>query len=286
MAQVSVQRVSKGIIITSLLAGLFLLIVNTAVWVNRQIFDEKNFTNTTISSLTSQSSRDAIAGRIVDESLKNYPAVQDAADDSLTKIISGLLDGDRVHTILTKSVSTLHIYLTSNNQQDVVINLAGIKDTIGRLAELSARSENNGRLLNQAQNIPDQLVLIEESDVPDFYKYGILISLVSPIAFLIALILIAIPYVRDRSNYALIMLIQGFTIALVGIFSSLVGPLFRPVVLSSLENPSGRTVVENLYSDFITTFNNQNVILIILGLSMCIGSLVIPFLLSKRAKAR
>lgn len=284
MEKVSGRGFSKSIIITSIIAGILLLIVNSAIWINRQIFDENNFTTTTVTSLTSQSSRDAIAGKIVDESLKNYPSIHNAADDSLTKTISGLLDGDRVQTLLTKSVSRLHIYLTSKNQKDVVINLSGIKDTINRLAEVSGRDENGGKLLQRVQNTPDQIVLVQEKNVPDLYKYGLFFSFLAPLALLIALVLIAFPYIKGRANYLSIMLVQGIMIILIGLLSFLIGPLFRPAVLSSIQDPSGRTIVENLYNSFLATFNTQNLWLVIIGLIMCAGVIAIPFFSAHRTR--
>lgn len=272
----------KSVIITSIFAGLLLLIVNSAIWVNRQIFDENNFTNTTVSSLTSQSSRDAIAGKITDKALQNYPRLQAAADDRLNKLISGLLDGERVHTVLTKSVSKLHVYLTSRNQQDVVINLAGVKDTINQLAEITGRAENGGQLIGKVNSMPDQIVLVNAANVPDFYKYGVAVSFIAPIALLIALVLIALPYIKDRASYLSIMLVQGVTLIIVGLIAMLTGPLFRPVALSSISDPNGRVIAENLYNSFIVSFNRQNLILVILGLLICLAVFVTPVLIKRK----
>lgn len=277
---------SKSVIITSVIAGFLLLIVNSAIWINRQVFDENNFTNTTVNSLTSQSSRDAIAGKITDKALQNYPRLQDVADDRLTKLISGLLDGEKVHSVLTKSVSKLHIYLTSQNQKDVVINLAGVKDTINKLAEITGRDENGGQLLGKVNNMPDQVVLVNAANVPDFYKYGVAFSFIAPIALLIALVLIALPYIKDKASYLSIMLVQGLTLIIVGLVAMLIGPLFRPMALSSISDPNGRVIVENLYNSFLATFNTQNMWLIIIGLLVCASVIAIPFLSSRLAAGK
>lgn len=283
MARLSREgALNKRVIITSIIAGVLLLVVNSAIWVNRQVFDQNNFTRTTVASLTSQSSRDALAGKIVDEALQNYPRIQNITDDSLTKIISGLLDGDRVQTLLSKSVSKLHIYLTSNNQQDVVINLSGIKNTINKLVEILGQDQADGQVLQRVENTPDQIVLIDKKNVPDLYKYGIFFSFIAPFAFLIAIGLLAFPYIKDRANYLTIMLTQGVVIALVGIFSLLIGPIFKPAVLSSVQDPNGRIIVENLYNDFIATFDSQSLWLIVSGILMCVSVFGIPFILKHR----
>jgi hypothetical protein len=91
------QKLSLSInylILTSLIAGLLLVVANSAIWVNRQVFNTENFTNTAVSSLSSESSRQALGSRITDEVLKDYPVVKSIAGDRLSNLISGLLGTD------------------------------------------------------------------------------------------------------------------------------------------------------------------------------------------------
>lgn len=267
--------INKSLILTALFAGILLFVSNSAIWVNRQIFNDKAFTETAVTSITSQSSRDAIAAKITDEALKDRPKVQNVIDDSLIKLISGLLDGDRVQTVLSKSVSKLNIYLTSPNQEDVAVDITGIKDTINKLIAVSGRGENTGPAQQKLENAPDQIVLIEEKNIPDFYNYGVAMSLLAPLAFLGAIILLVYPYIKNRSKYLAIMLVQGSAVALFGLLALLIGPLLRPIALGSIQDPNSRVVAGNLYDSFISTFNNQTSALIIIGLLACASVLVI-----------
>jgi ABC-type enterochelin transport system permease subunit len=96
----------------------------------------------------------------------------------------------------------------------------------------------------------------------------------------------ALPYIKDKANYLSIMLVQGITLVVVGLVAMLIGPLFRPVALSSISDPNGRVIVENLYNSFLSSFNSQNLWLIIIGLLMCAGVIVVPFLSSHRTTAK
>lgn len=261
--------VGRQLILTSVFAGILLLVSNSAIWINRQVFNDKAFTATAVSSITSQSSRDAIAAKITSEALSNHPRIKNVVDDSLIKLISGLLDGDRFQTVLTNSVSRLNIYLTSSHQEDVTINLTGIKGVIDKLVEISARTENPITVPEKLENIPDQIVLIQEKNIPDFYKYGVAMSLLGPLSMLAGVILLAYPYIKNRSKYMPIMLVQGSIVAVLGLVALLIGPIFRPIALGPIQDPNSRIVAGNLYDSFISTFNSQTWALIALGLIAC-----------------
>jgi hypothetical protein len=262
---------TKRLIITSLIAGLLLVIVNTAVWFNRQVFDMESFTETAVTSITSASSRTAISSRIVDEALKDNPVIKGVAGDRAVSLVSGLLDSTLADKLLTASVSKLQIYVTSKNQQDVDIDLTGLKAILTRVIEVSG---NNQPTINTA-NIPDKIVIIQAKNVPDLYNYGIILTWLAPLGFLVAGALLALPYSSDRKHYPSIMTVQGILLVIVGLVSLLVGPLFRPEVLEPFQNANGRIVVGNLYDAFMSTFNSQTMILIYLGLLVCVVALIV-----------
>lgn len=276
--------INKSLVISCLIAAVLLLVSNSAIWANRHIFSEKAFTETAVTSLTSQSSRDAIASKITDEALQNHPRIQNIVDDSLVKLISGLLDGDRIESVLSKSISKLHIYVTSSNQEDVAIDLTGFKDVINRLIEVSERTQRETPNLQKFENIPDQVVLIQADNIPDFYNYGVAMTLIAPLAFLGAVILLAYPYIRNIKNYLSIMLVQGLALISIGLAALLIGPIFRPITLGSIQDANARVIAGNLYDSYIATFNTQTSVLIIIGLGVCIGVLAVKMFRVFRSK--
>lgn len=263
---------TKRLVITSILAGLLLIIVNSAIWVNTQIFNTENFTSTAVSSLSSESSRRAIGARITDEALKDRPVLKNIVGDHATNLISGLLATDQANKLLTASVSRMQVYVTSNNQQDVDIDLSGLKSILTRVVELSG-SEQAEKI--DPDRIPEKIVLIEEENVPDIYMYGVILSWVAPLGLLLALGLIAAAYFADRKRYSSIMIVHGVTLVSAGLLSLLIGPLFKPPVLEPFSNPNGRIVIGNLYDAFIATFNAQTVWLIYLGLLVFVAVAII-----------
>ncbi len=256
------QSLNKTIILT-VFAGFFLLITNSAIWVNNQIFDSENFTNTVTTSLTSESSRTAISEEITNRIFADRPVAKRIAGNFSTKLIGGLLDTDQFKNILTPAVERIQAYATSSNQQTVAIELGGVKDIITRITNV-AETLDREVAVNTA-NIPDQIVIINAENVPDLYKIGIVFLWLAPLAFFAAVALLSYPYLKHLNDKKKILITQGSIITLAGLIGLLVGPLFKPPLMSIAKEPNGRVVIGNLYDAFIATFNSQTTILALLG---------------------
>lgn len=253
----------RNVIITALVAAFMVLVANSAIWVNRYFMDTDNFTQVAVTSLTSESSTDALATEVVDKALADYPAVKNVVESTAVNFISGLLDSDRMRQALTQVVSRLQIFLTSPQREAVVINLEGAKDVVNRLIQLSGRE---GQTSFEPNKIPSEIVVFDPANYPNFYHYGVVLMWLSPLMALGAVALLAWPYIKDRSRYREVMIIQGSAVALAGLLALLIGPLFRPVVLGNVASPNLRTVVSNLYDAFIATFNSQTMFVIVAGM--------------------
>lgn len=194
------------------------------------------------------------------------------AGDRISALISGLLDTDMVRNLLTGAASRLQIYVTSSDQQDVDIDFSGLKATLARVIDATSNEELD-RI--NPDNIPDKLVLVEADNVPDLYGYGVALNWLAPIAVLGAIALLALPYLRDRKNYPMMILFQGAAVAFAGLVALLIGPLLKPSVLEPFRNADGRVVASNLYDAFITSFNSQTLLLVYIGLIVCIIGLIL-----------
>lgn len=278
------------VILTSLVAALLLFVANTAVWANRAIFDTDTFTTTAVTSITSEPSRQALAQEVVDRALADRPIAKRVAGNTATKLVSGLLGTSQFEEILGKAVGKLQVYLTSNEQKSISLNLAGVKGTVETLLNVAgsngANTENAAERLN---NIPDELTLINADNIPSFYTYGLVFLWLGPICALLAIALLAYPYIRNRSQYYKVAMIQGAFLVLTGILSLLVGPLVRPPALAKVASPNMRVVVGNLYDSFIAIFNQQAYWLIGAGLLLALVPLAVRYglkLANKRSAAK
>jgi len=259
----------RNAIITAIVAGILIVVANSAIWANRYIVDTNNFTKTAVTSITSESSTDALATEIVDVALADYPTIKSVVDDTAINFISGLLGSSRMEQALTGVVSRLQVFLTSPQKSPVVINLEGAKETVNNLIKLSGRE---GETKFDPNKIPNEITVVDPSKYPNFYDYTVALTWIGPLAGIGALALLAWPYVKNRNSYREIMVIQGACIAAAGLLALLIGPLFKPIALGNVQSVNMRVVVGNLYDAFISTFNSQTGYVISLGLIMVVVS--------------
>jgi hypothetical protein len=264
------------VVLTAVIAALLLFVANTAIWANRAIFDTSTFTNTAVSSLTSDSSRQALAQEVVDRALADRPIVKNIAGNTATKLVGGLLGTSQFNAVLEKAVGKLQVYLTSNEQKSISVDLSGVKGTVEKLVGVANdKGANTDNVEDRLSTIPDEIVLVNADNIPSFYTYGLIFLWLGPISALLALGLLVYPYLRDRTKYYKIAIIQGVALVVAGLVSLLVGPLVRPPALANITSPNMRIVVGNLYDSFISIFNQQAYWLIAAGILLaCVPSAV------------
>lgn len=265
----------RRLIITGFFASLLLVIANSAYWVNRNIFDTNTFTEIAVTSVTSESSRQAIADEVVDRALQNQPIIKEIAGPTASKLVSSLLGTDQFNKILETAVSRLQVYLTSNERESIVLNLSGVKNVFESLITIAGKT--NSDVEAKVSAVPDKIVLVDADNIPNFYKYGLAFLWIGPIAAVLAFLLLAYPYIRDRSRYYIIALAQGAMITAMGFLCLLVGPLFKPPVLANIPSANSRVVVSNIYDAFISTFNSQSLLLVKVGIALAVVPLLVHY---------
>ena len=170
--------------------------------------------------------------------------------------------------------------MTSNQRKTVAIDLTGVKSVVNTLvsvADTAGVSPTDGMADQKVATLPDELVLIDANSVPSFYTYGLVFLWLGPICAILALALLAYSYIRNKSQYVKIALLQGAAITIVGLLSLLTGPLFRPPLLSAVTSPNMRIVVGNLYDSFIAIFNSQASVMVSLGLTLALVPLAVSY---------
>lgn len=255
-------KTRRRFIFATILAALLLLTANSAIWINRAVFDTQEFTSISTSALTSESSRQALAGEIVDRALQNNPSVRAVVTEPATNIIAGLLGSQQAETAITKVIGKVQIILTSKRPESITYDLTGIKTTVSKLLTIA----NKDQAVDKVAELPDSITIFDATKVPSFYQYGVAMTLIAPFAFLAALALLIMPHVKKRYTTEKLLLVQGGTLVGTGLMALLIGPIFRPPVLAQVANANLRVVVENFYNAFIASFNAQSMYLIYAGL--------------------
>ncbi len=294
----SAGRIQKRIgLWTSLVAVgavILLIIACTALWFNRYIFDTDNFTSIATSAVLSDSSRQALATDVSDRILAGKPVLKNFLSDPLTKLTAGLLDTNAAEKVFDRAVSRLHTIATSKQPESIVLDLAGLKSTLGKISDVAGQisDQTPGTLADAVNNLPDQLTLLDASNVPNIYGLGQVMLWLGPLALLGALVLLFLPIYwgrRFRASWSKILAIEGGIVLVGGLFAETIGPLFKPSVLANIKDDNLRVVVENLYNAFLAKFNDQVVWILILGLVLILVALGLwgrPYLKQLQAKRR
>lgn len=235
---------------------VFLALAQSALWINQTIFNQANFTTITTTSLTQQSSREAIASRLVDQALAERPVVKRVAGDRAKSIVSGLLDSDLAYRAIQSASNASYNYLTSPNREDISIDLTSIKTVGGRLVELAGRSDGEQATDEQTVTIPDAIVLVESDKVPNLSGLVTIMLALAPVFWIGTVICFGLYLYLSKWNSKAFYFL-GLVIAGASLLGLLMGPFVPPPVASLFPNPDGRIVVQNLIADLLWPFQRQ-----------------------------
>jgi hypothetical protein len=258
-----------------LLSGVFvgLLLLQSAVWAGRAFFDTKTFSNTVTNSLTSQSSRDAIAAELVNKAFEDRPIARRVIGPKLTSGVSSLLDSSIAENSIRTISDRMQSYLSASdqNQKTVAIDVTGLKTVIQTVSSLVDTS--NGQTIN-SDKLPDTITIIDAEKVPSFYKYGKILYYLSPLSALLV-IGCAFGYIKRSKNGYRRLYVVCATVAASTLTTIAMGPLFKPPVLELAKTTSTRTVVSNLYDAFLHLFTQQLLIALVLSIVIALALFII-----------
>jgi len=255
---------SSGLIAATIIAGFLLVIANSALWVNRTLFNANTFSTIAEQSLLSESSRNALASEVVNTALADRPLVKNVVGETATKLVSGLLGTNQAEAGVKKVISRIHLAITNENPQNIEFDLTGIKSVIDKLITLIGKDDT----ATAVNKIPDKIVILDVSNIPKLYIYGTVFLWIAPIALIGAAIMLVRPHVIRRRLDAKILSFQGFAVIGTSVMALLVGPLFRPPLLAQIPSSDLQIVVANVYNAFISNFNAQTMWLFDFGLAL------------------
>ena len=261
------QRIWPAIVL--ILIGLTFFLAQSSLWINTSVFNQQSFTSKTTDVLQTQSSRDAIASSVVDKALEDRPVASRLFSDQITSFVSNILGSDLASGAMTRIIDRSYAYFTSPDRQDIAIDLTGIKTPLSGIISFV---ENRGREVNfDPSNIPDQIVLLESDDFPDYSRYISLMVLLAGVAWFLflGLSLLYIFISRDnrvRRTYHVLGVLAG-----VAIFALLTGPFIPPAVSSMVNSIPLRSVANDMAAAFLNPFGAQ--------LWITLGILLIIFLI-------
>lgn len=238
-----------------IIGGTSLFFAQSSLWINNIIFNQHSFTSITNEVMLSESGRNAIAQSVVDKVFEDRPIADRIIGDRSVSFISNLLGSDISERAISKVSSVSYAYVTSDNRQDVAIDLSSIKQPI---AGMISFSENRGREVNfDAAYIPDKVTLVKSDELPNFAKYIRVALLASFFLWLVVILSFGGYVIMNRENSVKRIYAVGAVIVIVSLLSLSTGPFVPPVVSSFVSNIQLRVVISDLTSAYLQPFINQ-----------------------------
>lgn len=262
--------------ILTIVSVILILFANFAFWLSSTIYNPNNFSSLATKVYNSTEVRDAISSEIVDEALKDKPIAQQAVGDTLKSSVSGILGAPAFGTIVERVATRFQTYLTTENRQDVTIEIGRIAKIIRSIAVAADPS-----LESEIPEINIQTITLVKADsLPNINSWAKPVVSLGPIAGLIGLILIGyIIYATTPRFHALKLIGKYFAIG-TALFMLLI-PYFRVQLESNISDPNANILATETYKVFSQVLLQQLFIIILISLALYI----LGYFLSKPKKA-
>lgn len=270
------KKYSKLNILLLSIIGFCLVLFQTAYWFNKYIADANNFSKITTSALLQESSRNAIGDEVAEQVFSDKPILRQVAQEPVSNIVSSMLSTKFSSVGLEKMIQLLHNNITTTHPKSVTFNLTQIKTIIQTVSQILP--SNNKTPAESAQNIPDEITIIDKSSIPSLNKFVVTMAAVAPLSFIAAIGAVVGYVIRKRQTWKLVFAPLGFSIIIASIIGLLIGPVFKPPLIAFVSSFNGRIIVGNVFDGFMVPFNQQQIQMLFIGLAIVLGGIIINYL--------
>jgi len=253
------------VVVTALLFAALIYVVNFGVWASRDLVDSAAFSESAVSALTEESSREAIANLVVDEIVEDRPVLALAATP-MKGLVADALGNQAFESILVAVAGRLHASLFDGSADGITIELSAIRD---RVVPVVA-----GLFPEVAEQLPEDVfedvVIVEEGSVPELSPALTTVRRVLWLVLILAVGLgIALFFlIRDRANA---LLVVGSSVMLSGLITAFLVPGGRSLTVGSADNPDVEVIVSNLYNSLVNGLKLQSRLLLLVGVALVVA---------------
>jgi hypothetical protein len=250
------------------LMATLVYIASFGLWVTRDLANSDRFAEHTVAAFELDSSRVAISELVVDKIADGRPLLT-VASPLLVDFMAGLLDGQRLQTLLTRIATELHSIMFDGEQRGIVVDLTSVGETIMPPLE---------QLFPQlAAQIPDgifqEFVLVEPGTVPELSAYAKAARALTWVAIILALALgVVMIWLRPIKWKGVFAIGLGMTVG--GLVSILTIGNSRSITLGVPKNPNVEVLIANLYDETIRSLKSFAWWVLIIGLVAIAASLL------------
>ncbi len=259
----------KNNILISLLATFLLLIASISFWFYRDVYNKDSFQSHVSQAINTTESRTALASLVIDRTFQDRPVLKGVLLDQAAPALAGALSGPRIQNIMNRLILQIYNELFSSTPRSITIDLTPIKTFVGNLSQLVETATGEQR---QPVNVPDQIMIVRQGEIPSIAPLAQTILLLGPIA-LIGGLAIAVWLVWRSAEKAKVIEILGGSLAVWFLIAILFSQWYKPLLLSMVHNDYGRIIAEQILNVFLSSFTSQHLLIFLIGILMVIGGI-------------
>lgn len=229
------------------IAVFLILIASTAVWFTNTIGDQDRFVELTVQVFSYPEVRDAVSSQIINDVFAGQPLLKTVATDIVKPAVAGLLDSNQLKSLITEAANAFYDLAIASTPQDVTLDITPLKTIIGVLTTIT-ESEFD------AQQIPNEIVLIEGDSIPDIHSVVFTMTWLGPLAGFVGLVTLLVVTYLSTDRFLQIQRI-GIVLAFGTFIYLLLVPYVGDVLVAQTSGSYSKTVIGVIYQVFTTDLN-------------------------------
>lgn len=256
-------------------AVFLILVASTALWFTNTIGDQERFVELTVQVFSFPEVRDAVSNNIIDVVFAGQPLLKTVATDVVKPAVAGLLDSNQLKSLITEAANAFYELAIASAPQDVTLDITPLKAIIGVLTTITDSDFD-------AQQIPNEIVLIEGDSIPDIHSIVFTMTWLGPLAGFIGLVILLIATYLSTDRFLQIQRI-GIVLAFGTFIYLLLVPYVGNVLVAQTSGTYSKTVVGAIYQVFTADLNEiLQVLMLIAAILFGTGFIVRRYGLPKR----
>lgn len=252
-------------LVCAALAVFLLLVGNIGVWIARNIADTSNFVETTREVLEREDVREALATRIVDNVVFQYPIAGAALEDSLVSVVTGLLGSDRLQPVLDRVATQLHQAVILGERQSITIESPELQTAVLAAVRTFA-PEQASRLALEGDTL--RIELFSGVDLPSYESEISTLRRVGFAAGIIGALLVILPIVVLRDRWSVTL--AGLTLVTMSLLTFLLVLLGGQIIDQQVTGQQAQIVIAGIVDEFSSMLIVQTVVILLVGIGLCI----------------
>lgn len=246
---------------------LLLLISSMSFFVSNNVYDSERFARKTTEAITSEPAREAIAREVSSAVLAEQSLIaKKLLSEPVEVLVSGLLKTNAFSNVFYEFSKSLNRFVTTRDFEPVTIDISSVVPIITPV--IDRLSPNNN--LNLAKFETNEIILLEDSDLPPFDTIGKTLVILGPLSF-VALMGIAVAAWRKLTDKRDLLKYSGMVMVYTGVLLLVLTYTSGGLLTVSILDPERSIIMREIYNSFFENFRTIQYLTVALGGALWLG---------------